>query len=79
MICPECGGEFKNLGAHKRFCSAKPQIKVDDYIKEKPLSSIIADIRDVLKSVQHEMTVKTVADNGVTKLVEITARFQIRR
>jgi hypothetical protein len=87
MICPECGGEFKNLGVHKRFCkptvieevSRIKNIKVDDYIEEKPLSSVIAEIRGILKSFQHEITVKTVFSGGVTESVEIRARFQPRR
>ena len=97
MKCPECGGEFKNLGVHQRWCKPKgkplvevlagdyieekPQleeIKVDDYL-EKPLSSIIAEIREILRSLQHEITVKTVFSGGVTESVEITARFQPRR
>jgi hypothetical protein len=79
MICSECGGEFKNLGAHKRFCKkTEVNIVVDDYM-EKPLSSVIAEIRQILRAFQHNITVTTVFSGGVTETVEITARFQPRR
>jgi len=81
MICPDCGGEFKNLGAHKRFCKQPVSnlIQVDDYIKEKPLSSIISDIEDILKSVQHQLQVSVTSDNGKESEVELIVRFQTRR
>ena len=78
MICPNCGGEFKNLGVHKRFCKDST-ITVDDYIKEKPLSSIISDIENILKPVQHQLQVSVTSDNGKESEVELKARFQIRR
>jgi len=82
MICVECGGEFKNLGVHKRWCKQKGkplvEVLVDDYM-EKPLSSIVAEIKDILRSIQHEITVKTIFRGGITESVEITARFQPRR
>ena len=78
MICPDCGKDFKNLGAHKRFCEGAPALTVDDYM-EKPLSSIISDIREVLKSYQYQITVKTIENNGKTDNVELTVRFQARR
>jgi len=80
MICPDCGGEFKNLGAHQRFCSERrPELIVDEYIKEKPLSSIISEVEGVLKSLNHQIRVTVNSDNGVATDVELTARFQLRR
>ena len=79
MICPDCGGIFKNIGAHKRFCKAvRPKLVVDDYM-EKPLSSIISGIREVLKSHQYQITVTTTENNGVAEDVELKVRFQLRR
>jgi hypothetical protein len=78
MICPKCGGEFKNLGVHTRFCKDST-ITVDDYIKEKLLSSIISGIEDILRSVQHQLQVSVTSDNGKESEVELKVRFQIRR
>ena len=80
MICPDCGGEFKNLGAHQRFCSERrPELIVDDYIKEKPLSSILSEIEGVLKSLHHQVQVSVTSENGNATDVELKVRFQLRR
>ena len=85
MKCPGCGGDFKNLGVHQRFCKQQImlpgeviEVDVDDYIMEKPLSSVISDIRDILKRYHEEIQVTTVEKDGTT-LVELTVRFQSRR
>lgn len=78
MKCPDCGGEFKNLGAHKRFCNQKGERIVDNYLMEKPLSSVISDIRDILKRYHEEIEVTTIEKDGMTS-VELTVRFQSRR
>lgn len=78
-ICPNCGKECKNLGSHLRFCQKGDKIKVDNYIPEQPLSSIISEIREILKRYQHQLQVKTTERDGRTEEVEIIARFQIRR
>ena len=88
MICPDCGGEFKNLGVHRRFCGPPESIVevdslknviVDDYIKEKPLSSILSEIEGVLKSLHHQVQVSVASENGNATEVELKVRFQLRR
>jgi len=92
MICPDCGLNFKNLGAHKRFCKKRimrpgellevnsfDDIIMDDYIKEKPLSSILSEIEGVLKSLHHQIQVNVTSENGSATEVELKVRFQLRR
>ena len=91
--CPNCGETYKNIGSHQRWCvppggiipvdspdeePPKPIIVVDK-ITEKPLSSIIADIEAVLKTLQHQLNITIIKENGNATTVEIKARFQTRR
>ena len=78
MICPDCQKEFKNLGAHQRFCKGVGIVE-DNYIPEKRLSTLVSDMRTLLVSYSHTLEVKTIEESGVTGYVEITARFPIRR
>jgi|TARA_Y100000310_G_scaffold270027_1_gene283619 hypothetical protein len=87
--CPHCGKEKKNLGAHLRFCKKKiisdviedklPSIVEDDYIKEKPLSSLVSDMKKLLHQYQTEFRITTFEMGGTIKEVEIVARIQLRR
>lgn len=88
--CQYCLEEFENAGAHERFCKKNPnrdipfskkgtKIKVDEYIKEKPLSSIISEIRQILTQHRSRMEIKTVEQNGTVEEIEIIARIQVRR
>ena len=79
MICPKCLEDFKNLGAHKRFCKVGGEIIIDEYLGES-LSSIVANIREVLKAVKYELEIKTVEENGKEyKSLELNIRIPIRR
>jgi hypothetical protein len=84
--CPYCGELKKNVGAHKRHCKKRQStneycvdVLVDDYIEEKPLSSIISEIKQILKQYQKQITVTTTERNGTTEEIEIIARIQVRR
>ena len=78
--CPLCGRtNIKNLGSHMRHCKKRMGVVVDDYLPEKPLSSIISDIKQILKQYQKQIEVKTIERNGTTEEIEIIARIQIRR
>lgn len=79
--CPKCNKQFDNLGAHQRFCKAEKavpgpvEIVVDEYMVEKPLSSVISEIEELLIPFRHTFEVRIVKD----EMVEITARIPIRR
>jgi len=87
--CQYCGEIFDNPKVHERFCKKRPSDKegwpyeqniiVDNYIPEKPLSIIISEIRNVLRSYKHCLEVKTMERNGTTEEIEIVVRFQTRR
>ena len=79
MNCPDCGKPVKNLGVHKRFCKAKQPVVLDDYIQEKPLSSLVAEIREILKAYRYQLEIKTVEVGNKTESAEILARIQLRR
>ena len=79
MICPQCGEDKKNLGAHMRFCKAASEIIADNYIKEQRLSDLVIELRQILDKHPHSLEIKTVEDAGVTNYVEITARIPTRR
>ena len=78
MICPKCDEDFKNLGAHKRFCKVGDEIIIDEYLGQS-LSSTIDDIRKVLKSLKHEIETRVIEENGTYKSVELRIRIPIRR
>ena len=78
-ICPNCGKECKNVGSHLRHCKYRNRLIVDEYIKEKPLSSIISEIKEILKQHQNQIEVKTIERNGTTEEIEIVARIHLRR
>jgi len=75
MICPNCNKDFKNLGAHKRFCGKG--VIVDNHIKEQRLSDLITSLRLILSRHPHTLEVRTVEGTG--GFVEITARIPVRR
>ena len=78
--CPECGKEFKNLGAHIYQAHKKERVVItepDDYIPEKPLRELLSEIRQILNRYQNRITVTTTEQGGKTELVEILARIQI--
>ena len=86
-VCPNCQKEFANLGSHMRFCKVRlinkeideyPDLVVDK-IAEKPLSSMIAEIENILKAAQHSLEIIVTKQNGTVSDVELKARFQIRR
>ena len=78
MICPDCGKQFKNLGAHQRFCGKKVNIIIDKYMG-KSLSSTLDEIRGVLKSFRYTLEIKTIEENGDCSEVELKIRIPIRR
>ncbi len=49
----------------------------DEFIKEKPLSILISELRQILNRYQSQITVKTFEKNGKTSEIEITARIQL--
>ena len=58
----------------------KPEEKLvaeDEFIKEKPLSLLISELRQILNRFQSQITVKTFEKNGKTSEIEITARIQL--
>ena len=78
MQCDLCGKEVKNLGVHKRFCSKPPKEKiVVDEITEKPLSELLSNLKEVLKTFRHELDVRISERGGRTSEVEIRVRIQI--
>jgi len=80
--CQYCGKECKNVGSHERWCkerTPKELVVVDDYLPEKPLSSIISEIKEILKQYQKQIEVRTIERNGTTEEIEIIARIQLRR
>lgn len=81
MKCEICGGEFKNLGVHKRFCgtsAVEPQnLIVDENITEKPLSILISEIKNLMKVFRSEMDVRISDRGGKTSEVEIRVRIQL--
>jgi len=87
MKCEICGDEFKNLGVHQRFCGkttkepvvetpAFETVKVDE-ITEKPLSELLSNLKEVLKTFRHEFDVRISERGGRTSEVEIRVRIQI--
>ena len=78
VVCPDCGGEFKNLGAHKRFCKGSSELEIDDYMG-KSLSFLIESIRQVLRSVKYRLTTEVVDENGEYESLELKIRIPIRR
>ena len=80
--CQYCGEIFKSPKVHERFCEKRPLgngIIVDEYIQEKPLSSIISEIRQILRQHRSRMEIKTIEQNGTVEEIEIIARMQLRR
>jgi hypothetical protein len=75
--CPSCGKQFKNLGSHQRHCGPK-EIIIDDFV-EKPLSLLISEVEELLKSYIHTINVSVDKENGNFKEITLTARFQARR
>jgi hypothetical protein len=79
MICPNCGKDFKNLGAHKRFCGVKEANIIIDKFMGKSLSSTLDEIRGVLKPFRYTLEVKTTEQNGDYEELELKIRIPIRR
>ncbi len=80
MKCEICGKECDNLGAHmyQKHREALPlEIKVDETIKEKPLSELVSEMKDLLKPYQNEISIRTFEKGGKLKEIEITARIQL--
>lgn len=83
-ICPDCNMEVSNLGAHRyqkhrEKSEDKPSISIDNHLQDKQLSSIISDLKNILKQYSYGLTVKTVETNGTASEIEIIARIQPRR
>lgn len=53
------------------------EIKVDDVIKEKLLSVLISEIKNLLKPYQNELIIRISEKGGKMKEIEITARIQL--
>ena len=93
MKCEICGVEVKNLGVHKYHKHRdilKPGevIAVDhlneldekiviDEITEKPLSELLSNMKEVLKTFRHELDVRISDKGGRTSEVEIRVRIQL--
>jgi len=74
MKCDICGGEFKNLGVHKRFCGTSAKEPVDllvDEVLQIPLSVIVLAIKDLLRQFQNSMEIKISEQNGKPIEVQI--------
>jgi len=78
VICPDCGGEFKNLGAHKRFCKGSSELEIDDYLG-KSLSFVLESIRQTVKPYSHTIETKVTDENGKYTMLDINIRIPLRR
>ena len=52
---------------------------VDNYIEDKPLSVLLSEIRELLKSYQNKVSVETIGTATMIEEVVITARIQAKR
>ena len=92
MKCDICGKEdIKNLGVHKykahqiivsekgfkEEIEREKKLYVDDVFKEKPLSVLVSEIKDLLKPYQNELVIRIAEKGGKMKEIEITARIQL--
>ena len=90
MICSVCNKDFKNLGAHmyqmhkgnelntfENSVEVPSEIKVDEVIKEKPLSILVSEIKELLRPYQNELIIRIAEKGGKMKEIEITARIQL--
>lgn len=74
--CDKCGDWFVNLGAHQRFCGNN---RLETITVDKPLDSLVSDIRQLLTRYQNQLTITTVEQSGSIEEVEIKARIRMRR
>ncbi len=81
-LCQECGKECENLGAHRRFCKGTPapekeRLVVDEMTSDKPLSTLLNDIKEILRKYRSSVSVKVSENGGKPYEVEIIARIQL--
>lgn len=84
MICDICQAEVKNLGLHKyqkHKESIAPKDKINplvvDEITEKPLSTLLSEMKNLVKTFRNEMDVRISNKGGRTSEVEIRVRIQL--
>lgn len=85
MICDICGQEVKNLGVHKYHKHSQKIVEVEtpaielkvDEITEKPLSTLLSEIKNLVKTFRNEMDVRISDKGGRTSEVEIRVRIQL--
>jgi len=80
MKCEICGGEFKNLGVHKRFCGTSVKEPVDllvDEILQIPLSLVVSAIKDLLRQFQNTMEIKISEQSGKPFEVQIVTTIKL--
>ena len=53
------------------------EIQVDEVIKEKPLSILVSEIKELLKPYQNELIIRIAEKGGKMKEIEIIARIQL--
>ncbi len=87
MKCEICGGDFKNIGVHQRFCGKTAKepgieipvfetLKVDEFT-EKPLSDLILKLKEVLRTYRYELDIRVSEKGGRVCEVEIRVGIQI--
>ena len=80
MICEICGQEVKNLGLHnyQKHREKEPRVTLTvDEITEKPLSTLLSEMKNLMKSFRHEMDIRISDRSGRTSEVEIRVRIQL--
>lgn len=89
MICEICGQEVKNLGVHKYHRHREtlkpgsvievenPSELVIDEITEKPLSTLLAEMKELMKKFRYEMDVRISEKGGRQSEVEVRVRIQL--
>jgi hypothetical protein len=82
-ICEQCGKECKNLGAHMRFCGkvnsapVEQHLVVDEVTPDKPLSTLISEVKELMRKYRSNVSVKVSENGGKPYEVEIIARIQL--
>lgn len=87
VTCEICGQQVKNLGVHKyhnhrenvpeeNVSQPKEKIVIDS-VTEKPLSTLISEMKSLLNRYQNTMTVKISEKSGKPFEVELTVRIQL--
>ena len=77
--CDICGGMYHNVGAHKAQAHKESNRLVVDEYTEETLSSLLSEIKQLLRNYRSEIVVKTIELDGTVETVEINAKIHINR